>query len=234
MHPMSSQPATVTNVEPAAGVDAPSMHGAGAGWVGRLRRFARGPVPVSSCDLCGAPGGDPHPHLVEIAEARLVCCCRACALLFGERESARYRRVPERIVALDGFAFDDAQWEALAIPVDVAFFYKSTKEGRVVAGYPGPAGATRSLLELAAWQDLIDANPPLAEFAPDVEALLVRRAGGARECFRVPIDQCYALVGLLRRHWRGVSGGESAWQTLDDFFARLARGEPGTGAARHA
>src|SRR5436305_2026101 len=33
---------------------------------------------------------------------------------------------------------------------------------------------------------------------PDVEALLVNRAGSARDHFRVGIDQCYRLAGLLR------------------------------------
>ncbi len=31
---------------------------------------------------------------------------------------------------------------------------------------------------------------------PDVEALLVNRVGAARDISRVPIDECYKLVGI--------------------------------------
>ena len=64
-------------------------------------------------------------------------------------------------------------------------------------------GATESLLELDAWEALEAANPVLATLEPDVEALLVNRARGAREHWLVPIDECYALVGLIRTRWRG-------------------------------
>jgi hypothetical protein len=37
----------------------------------------------------------------------------------------------------------------------------------------------------------------------------------------VPIDRCFALVGLIRTHWRGLSGGAEAWQAIRDFFAQL-------------
>ena len=63
---------------------------------------------------------------------------------------------------------------------------------------------------------------------PDVEAFLVRagsgfggRSGGAEgsECYIVPIDACYELVGHLRLLWRGFDGGTEANRKLDDFFA---------------
>ena len=43
----------------------------------------------------------------------------------------------------------------------------------------------------------------------EVEALFVYARPGVagREAFFVPIDLCYALVGLVRREWRGFSGG---------------------------
>jgi hypothetical protein len=55
----------------------------------------------------------------------------------------------------------------------------------------------------------------------DVEALLVNRIGTAREYFITPIDMCYELVGLIRMHWRGFTGGEKVWQEIDGFFAAL-------------
>jgi len=113
---------------------------------------------------------------------------------------------------------DDAQWEALQIPVRVAFFFDNSDLGRVVAFYPSPAGATESLLPLEAWADVVAANPALTDLAPDVEALLVRRAGEGFECFLVPIDACYELVGLVRMHWKGFDGGQEAWEAIDGFF----------------
>jgi hypothetical protein len=55
----------------------------------------------------------------------------------------------------------------------------------------------------------------------DVEALLVNRVRGAREHFLVPIDECYRLIGLIRTHWRGLSGGREVWEELARFFEQL-------------
>ena len=41
------------------------------------------------------------------------------------------------------------------------------------------------------------------------------------ECFLVPIDACYELVGELRRLWRGFDGGSEAHDALDAFFDRV-------------
>jgi hypothetical protein len=37
----------------------------------------------------------------------------------------------------------------------------------------------------------------------------------------VPIDECYSLVGLIRMHWRGLSGGREVWEKIDRFFENL-------------
>jgi hypothetical protein len=82
-------------------------------------------------------------------------------------------------------------------------------------------GATESLLSLETWEELAETNPLLATLAADVEALLVRnvqRRGGF-ECYIVPIDACYELVGRIRRRWKGFDGGEDAWKEIDAFFA---------------
>ena len=64
---------------------------------------------------------------------------------------------------------------------------------------------------------------------PDVEAFLVRSerpGGGTAECYLVPIDACYEMVGQLRRLWRGFDGGQEAHDALDAFFDRIrARAE---------
>jgi hypothetical protein len=54
-----------------------------------------------------------------------------------------------------------------------------------------------------------------------VEALLVNRVRDARDSFIVPIDECYKLVGLIRVHWRGLSGGRDVWAHIDNFYVEL-------------
>jgi Family of unknown function (DUF5947) len=118
------------------------------------------------------------------------------------------------VLLLEGFRLGEEQWAALQLPVELAFFFRSTPAGRVVALYPSPLGATESQLPL-------DAFPVPSGLEPDVEALLVNRTQGAREHFVVPIDRCYELVALIRSHWRGLAGGEEVWQEIAQFFDRL-------------
>ncbi len=186
-----------------------------------LRGFARKRSAAESCELCSAALSPDHEHLVEPATQRLVCSCTACAILFSGQPSARYRRVPRHLEFLGDFRLTDAQWEELHLPINLAFFYRSTRAGRVVAVYPSPAGGTESLLTLEAWHQLEEENAVLRELEPDVEALLVNRVGPAREHYRVPIDACYRLVGLIRSNWRGLSGGAEVWEEIRRFFAGL-------------
>src|SRR5262249_28192005 len=93
----------------------------------------------------------------------------------------------------------------------------------VVAVYPSPAGATESALPLEAWDELVAENPGLANLEPDVEALLVNRVGAARDYFRVGIDQCYRLAGIIRTRWSGFSGGTAVWDEIGRFFEELKR-----------
>jgi hypothetical protein len=122
---------------------------------------------------------------------------------------------------LSDFRITDEQWDRLQTPISLAFFLHSSTAGRVAAYYPSPAGATASDLPPDAWRELIDANPSLDNFAPDVEALLVNRVSQARDYFRVPIDVCYELVGLIRARWRGLMGGAEVWVEIDSFFTRI-------------
>jgi hypothetical protein len=182
------------------------------------------------CDLCAEPVAPGHRHLVDSDSRRLLCVCRACTILFDRRAAGggHLRLVPIRRERLDDFELDDAAWERLRIPVELAFFFFSSAAGRVVALYPSPMGATESLLELGAWSELSAANPRLGQLEPDVEALLVSRARGRREHWRVPIDDCYELAGLIRSRWRGFGGGEEVWREIERFFDDL----PGREEAR--
>jgi hypothetical protein len=191
-----------------------------------LRRFAKTRAPVERCDLCGVEIGPSHEHLIDPPERRLACACGACAVLFSEQAGTRYQRVPREVLALEELTISDAQWDALRLPIDLAFFYDSTPQGRVVACYPSPAGATESLLELETWEEIRGEHPVLLELKPDVQALLVnrvRRGSVRNDCFIVPIDQCFRLVGIIRMHWKGFTGGTAVWQEIDRFFADLRR-----------
>lgn len=100
--------------------------------------------------------------------------------------------------------------------------------------YPSPAGATESLLPLETWEEIVNLNPSLKDMESDVEALLVNRIGHSRgftrpEYYLAPIDECYKLVGLIRGHWQGFSGGAEVWQEIAGFFEAL-RARSGGGA----
>ncbi len=187
-----------------------------------LRQFAKRDKSVEKCELCSLALRSDHPHLIELAQRRLICSCDACALLFSG-PSKKYRRVPRRIEAYPNFQMSDAEWNGLMVPINMVFFFNNSVENRVVAMYPSPAGATESLLELESWNDIVARNPALNRMEPDVEALLVNRLGYSRgysapEYYRLPIDECYKLVGLIRAHWSGLSGGAEVWQQIGEFF----------------
>jgi hypothetical protein len=201
-----------------------------------LRRFVdQSPAqrPEERCELCGEALGGHHGHVVNLARRSILCTCRACYLLFTHEGAAqgRYMAVPERYLHDPSFQLSDQQWDELQIPVGMAFFFRNSAAGRTLAFYPSPAGATESELSMASWEAVVSANAELATMRPDVEALLVRRHRDWFECYLVPIDACYELVGLVRLHWRGFDGGREAWQAIEGFFERLRarsrRLEPG-------
>jgi hypothetical protein len=133
---------------------------------------------------------------------------------------------------LPDFKMTDVQWDDLHLPINLAFFYRSSPAQKVIAMFPSPAGATESLLTLESWNDLAAENPVLNELEPDVEALLVNRVGPLREYSRVPIDECFKLVGLIRTHWRGLSGGTEVWKEIARFSASLKERSVSTGGSR--
>jgi hypothetical protein len=177
------------------------------------------------CDLCGEPIAAEHRHLLDLSQRELMCACRACTILFDRTAAGagHYRLVPDRRLRLVDFELDDVTWEELRIPVDMAFFFRASPEGAVRAFYPGPMGATESLLELAAWEELEASNPVLRSMQDDVEALLVNRARGSRQHWIVPIDDCYGLVGLIRMRWKGLTGGRAVWEEIARFYEQLDR-----------
>jgi hypothetical protein len=198
-----------------------------------LRRYARPRAARIQCELCSAPLTDDHSHLVELAGGKLCCTCEPCAILFGSPAAAKYRRVPRGSQFLADFRMTDVDWEGLQLPINLAFFVHSSAAGKVVALYPSPGGATEALPPPDAWEAVVEANPSLRNLEPDVEALLVNRLGAEPEYYRVGIDECYALVGLVRKNWRGLSGGAAVWKEIAGFFTGL-NGRSRPGAAAHA
>jgi Family of unknown function (DUF5947) len=190
-----------------------------------LRQFARKRTNVETCEMCSRELPCEHQHLLEPAARKLICACDACAILFSGSSNLKYKRVPRDARFLSDFRMTDGQWDGLMIPIEMAFLFHSTPHGKVVAFYPSPAGATESLLALDTWNDVVNENPILKELESDVEALLVNRVGATRgvkpEFYVVPIDQCYKLVGLIRMHWHGLSGGTEVWREVGNFFAEL-------------
>ncbi len=193
---------------------------------GILRQFARRERrAMERCELCSLELRPDHPHLIELAQRRLVCTCEACAILFSG-QGVKFKRAPRRVSVLPDFTLSDAEWDSLMVPINMAFFFKNSLENRMVAMYPSPAGAMESLLSLESWNDIAARNLALNEMEPDVEALLANRLGYSRghaapEYYLLPIDECYKLVGLIRMYWKGLSGGTEVWQELGQFFTDL-------------
>ena len=182
------------------------------------------PPPGERCEMCAEPIGAEHGHVVNLDSRALMCTCRGCYLLFDyEQSELTYRSVRDRHLSFPDFQLTRQQWDDLSIPVGLAFFFRNSRQDRTVACYPGPAGAAESELALGVWDAVVEANPALAEAAPDVEAILVRSRETGFDCYLVPIDACYELVGHLRQVWRGFDGGQDAHRALDEFFAGIER-----------
>src|SRR5258708_2891760 len=144
-----------------------------------LRQFARRQRPLERCELCGIGLRPDHPHLIELAQRKLVCTCEACAILFSG-QGVKFKRLPRRVLSLPKFHLTDAEWNGLMVPINMAFFFKSSLEDRVVAMYPSPAGAMESLLALESWNEIAERNPILGSMESDVEGLMVNRLGYSR------------------------------------------------------
>jgi hypothetical protein len=178
-------------------------------------------VPAEVCDFCHALLAEHHQHLIEPALRRLECVCDGCAILFSSEGQTKYRRIPRRVRFFPEFRLTDLQWNALMIPIAVAFLFRSSTEDRVVALYPSPGGPIESALPLDSWAQIVQDNPVLQAMEPDVEGLLVYRMGSARDHFLIPIDECFKLIGLIRTSWKGFSGGTVLWEQVATFLDRL-------------
>ncbi len=211
-----------------------------------------------ACEMCATEIPADHGHVADLEQSTLMCACRACYLLFTHSQAGRgrYRSIPDRYLSDPDRPLSVAEWDALEVPVGLAFFLRteggsteegsteegSTEEGSTEEGssggvevtgfYPSPAGATECRLDLQAWQRIAESHPMLSAAAPDVEAILISRGDAGVDCFLVPIDACYELAGRMRLHWRGFDGGSEAKESIAEFLdgvrsrARAFRQEP--------
>jgi hypothetical protein len=210
------------------------------------RRPRQGRGEEERCDLCAAPVPAGHRHLVEVQQRRIACACDSCAILFPAQAGARYKEVPRDRRRLPDFSLTDAQWESLMIPINIAFFLRSSEvgeqtvseqrtadTGQQTAGSERRAAKSegRSTNRVTAFYpspagamesllDLTSWNEIAGALAlrEDVEALVVNRLRVPHRYYVLPIDHCYRLVGLIRTNWRGLSGGAEVWEQIDRFF----------------
>jgi Family of unknown function (DUF5947) len=213
----------------------------GPATTGPVNQGAGRPAGAEVCEFCAETIPARHDHVAELDRPALMCACRACYLLFTQSGAGlarpsgpgRYKAVPDRYRSDPARPLAAADWEALEIPVGLAFFLRSSAAPGPAAFYPSPAGATECQLNLAAWDRIAEDHPLLAAAEPDVEAILISRGpangGGppgpddrpAVEAFLVPIDACYELAGRMRLLWQGFDGGAEARQSIADFLARV-------------
>jgi hypothetical protein len=186
----------------------------------RLRQLGQNRRMVESCGFCAAELPQNHEHLLEIATRKMECVCRGCAILFTN-QGQKYQRVPRRVRFFEGFRLTDAQWEALSIPIGMAFLFHSSRDEKVIALYPSPGGPVESSVPMESWREIVNDNPQLNDMKADVEGLLIHRIRSARDYYIVPIDECYKLVGIIRTHWKGISGGQTVWEHVGNFLSTL-------------
>ena len=211
--------------------------------LGGLRRLTRpapeepasatAPVPEETCEICGVGIPARHGHVADTHDHRLLCVCRPCHLLFAPDGAggARFRGVGDTVRHLDDLVLDEADWDGLQIPVDLAFFFRHSDED----------ASTRSTPDRVAPPSPRSTSPPgppcstptrrSPAMMPDVEAVLLRHLDPGFSAHVTPIDVCYELVGIVREHWEGLHGGDDVWQRIAAFFEELDRRGQSTGRA---
>ena len=187
------------------------------------------PRPGEACELCGEALGHQHRHVVHLDHRSLLCVCRACYLLFTRDGAAggRYRAVPQRYAPDPSVPSERGAVGGLEIPVGVAFFFRNSQADQVCGLLPQPGRRHRVHARPPVWDEVLAANPSMAEAQSDVEAVpgppRVTRGSSASWCRSTPATSwsagCGPVEGLRRR-----PGGVGA---LDGFFDGSARAQRG-------
>lgn len=189
--------------------------------LGTLRRFAEIATDHRPCDLCRCELANPHRHVMDVTTRSILCACNLCAWTFSNDANGRFRPIPQFVTRVDSGILDDL-WNRLDIPIGMAFFtveHLPQQESMILrAVYPSPGGPIVSSVDPLVWQSLFESHHRPLKMQPDVESLLVRQTEKNDDCFIAPIDRCYELVGIVRRHWDGWSGGTAVHEAIDRFF----------------
>ena len=184
--------APVSASRPPGALSAEVVRRACGAWRAGSRRPAAAPAVAARrrrrAATCAARAmSEDHRHLLDVGERRILCACEpCCAMRAGEGD---LRPTGTRVLRLDDFVLADELWAAFQIPIGLAFFFVSEVAGGVVALYPSPAGATESELYLEAWNELVAANPVLADLEPEVEAL-----SSTASSTRTPTPSCPSIA----------------------------------------
>jgi hypothetical protein len=236
---------------PVLDVPVPDVRALGGPMLGVPEADLRGPTlpgasgrPVQTgsalerCELCSAEIAAEHGHIADLEGSSLLCACRACYLLFTQRTAGRgrYAAVPDRYLADPERPMPAAVFDQLEIPVGLAFFLRTSREGGALTGfYPSPAGVTECRLDLRLWQELVADYPLLGAGEDDIEAALISQSDDGVEYFLVPVDVCYELAGRMRLSWHGFDGGTEGRASIAAFLASVRnRARPYRPESQHA
>ena len=157
-----------------------------------------------------------------------MCACRGCWLLFTPEGAGggHFKAVPERYAAFPDFALSRRAVGRAADPGRAWRSSSSTPRSggspRSIRVRPAPPSRCCRSTPGTSWSPR---NAELAALEPDVEAFLVRPSArdGEAECYLVPIDACYELVGELRRLWQRLRRWHARrTHALDAFFDGVA------------
>src|SRR6266576_2650370 len=88
-----------------------------------LRRLTKPRTVEEHCELCSEVVRPGHRHLLEVAQRRVVCACDGCAMRFQLVIGGRFKLIPRDSHKLSDFTITDAQWESLALPIELAFLF---------------------------------------------------------------------------------------------------------------
>ena len=58
----------------------------------------------------------------------MVCTCDPCALRFQDVVDGRFKLVPRDVWNLPQFSLSDVEWENLALPINLAFFFTAPRK----------------------------------------------------------------------------------------------------------
>ena len=183
---------------------------------------------LERCELCGAPIAARAPPPAR-PRATASCCARAaparCCSTAPRRRGGHYRLVPDRRLRARRLRARRRRVGGAAPAGRHGVLLPQQRRGRARAWPSTRARWGRPSRCSSSRRGRSSRRPTrcCATLEPDVEALLVNRARGARRHWLVPIDECYALVGLIRTHWRGLTGGAEVWEEIGRFFEELDR-----------